>query len=180
MFVTPQKAAKHYNVSKETLRVWAISKKIGSFVTSGGHHRYEIIPINESKSVREKIIYARVSSSKQKDDLKRQINYVKQNFPKHKVIKDIGSGFNFQRRGFISVLERVLKGNVEEIVIAHPDRLTRIGFTFIQFICQHFNTQLKILSDKEDKSQFSEFNEEFISVITYYTSKFYGMRKYKI
>ena len=180
MYVSPQKAAKHYKVSKETLRIWAISKKIGSITTSGGHHRYEIIPIDESNPIREKIIYARVSSTKQKEDLKRQIKFVKQKFPDYKVIKDIGSGFNFERRGFISILERVIRGAVEEIVIAHNDRFTRIGFSFIQFLCQHFNTKLTVLSDKDDRSPESEFNEEFIFVISYYTAKFYGMRKYKI
>ena len=180
MYVSPQKAAKHYRVSKETLRLWAISGKIGSVTTTGGHHRYQIIPINESNAIREKIIYARVSSTKQKEDLKRQIKFVKQEFPDYKVIKDIGSGFNFERRGFISLLERVLRGNVQEIAIAHADRLTRIGFSFIQFICQHFNTQLTVLSDKDDKEPSAEFNEEFISVISYYTAKFYGMRKYQI
>jgi len=180
MYVSPQKAANHYRVSKETLRIWSISGKIRSVTTVGGHHRYEILPVNESKTVREKIIYARVSSSKQKDDLKHQIKFIKQKFPKYKVIKDIGSGFNFERRGFISLLERVLRGNVQEIVIAHADRLTRIGFSFIQFICQHFNTQLTVLSDKDDKEPSAEFNEEFISVISYYTAKFYGMRKYQI
>ena len=180
MYVSPQKAAKHYRVSKETLRIWSISGKIRSVTTLGGHHRYEIVPINESSAVREKIIYARVSSAKQKNDLKHQIKFVKQKFPNYKIIKDIGSGFNFERRGFISILERVIRGNVEEIVIAHHDRLTRIGFSLILFICQHFNTKLTVLSDKDDRTPESEFNDEFISVITYYTAKFYGMRKYKI
>lgn len=73
-----------------------------------------------------------------------------------------------------------MSGNVEEIAIAHNDRLTRIGFEFIVFICKKFNTKLTILSNKDDKEPRNEFTDEFISVITYYTSKFYGMRKYNL
>ena len=110
MFVTPSKASKHYRVSKETLRKWAISGKIRYSTTTGGHHRYEIISKDESPPVRKSFIYARVSSSKQKDDLKRQISYLKEKFPKFKVIKDIGSGFNFQRKGFMFLVESILNG----------------------------------------------------------------------
>ena len=180
MFVSPKKASEYYKVSKETLRLRAISGEIEFIVTSGGHHRYKIIPINVSQPIRKKILYARVSSSKQKKDLDRQIKFLQSKFPEYKVIKDIGSGFNFERKGFISILEQVFNGKVEEIVIAHNDRLTRIGFEFILFICEHFNTKLTVLSDKDDKGPKEEFTDEFISVITYYSSKFYGMRKYNI
>lgn len=180
MFVTPKKASEYYKISKESLRLKAISKEIEFITTNGGHHRYKIIPFNSNPIIRKKIIYARVSSSKQKEDLSRQIKFIQQKFPKFTVIKDIGSGFNFQRKGFISILEQVLSGNVEEIAIAHNDRLTRIGFEFITFICKKFNTKLTILSNKDHKEPNNEFTDEFISVITYYTSKFYGMRKYNL
>ena len=180
MFVSPKKASEYYKVSKETLRLWSISGKIESITTEGGHHRYKIIPQHVNTDTRKKIIYARVSASKQSEDLLRQVNFIKQKFPKYQVIKDIGSGFNFERRGFISIMEQIFRGSVQELVIAHPDRLTRIGFNFICFICKHFNTKLTVLSDETDHSTEHEFTEEFISVITYYTSKFYGMRKYKV
>ena len=180
MFVSPSEASKHYKVSKETLRLRAISGEIDYITTSGGHHRYKIIPINVSEYVRKKVIYARVSSSKQKKDLDKQIKFIQQKFPQHSVYKDIGSGFNFERKGFITLLEQVMSGNIEEIVIAYNDRLTRIGFEFILFLCKHFNTKLTVLSDKDDKSSNQEFTEEFISVITHYTSKFYGLRKYDL
>jgi len=180
MFVSPAKASQHYKVSKETLRLWSLSGKIKTVSTKGGHHRYQILPLHESKPSRKTVIYARVSSSKQKKDLEKQIDYVRKKYPEYEVIKDIGSGFNFERRGFISLLEQVMYGNVKEIVTAHPDRLTRIGFKFIQFICKQHKTKLTVLSSKKDCSQKTEFTEEFISVITYYTSKFYGMRKYNI
>jgi putative resolvase len=180
MFVSPKQASQYYKISKESLRLKTISKEIEFITTSGGHHRYKIIPYDANTVIRKKIIYARVSSSKQKKDLDRQINFIKQKFPDYTVIKDIGSGFNFERKGFISLLEQVMSGNIEKIAIAHNDRLTRIGFEFILFICKNFNTELTVLSDKDDKGPKDEFTNEFISVITHYTSKFYGMRKYDL
>jgi putative resolvase len=180
MFVCPKEAAEYYKVSKETLRLRAISGEIEYIITNGGHHRYKIIPIDANKINRKKIIYARVSSSKQKKDLEHQIEFIRKKFPKYTIVKDIGSGFNFERKGFISILEQVMHGNVEEIVVAHNDRLTRIGFDFILFICKNFNTQLTILSNKDDKEPKDEFTDEFISVITHYSAKFYGMRKYDL
>jgi len=115
-----------------------------------------------------------------KKDLEHQIEFIRKKFPKYTIIKDIGSGFNFERKGFISILEQVMHGNVEEIVVAHNDRLTRIGFNFILFICKNFNTKLTILSNKDDKEPKDEFTDEFISVITHYSAKFYGMRKYNL
>ena len=180
MFVRPKEASEYYKVSKETLRLRAISGEIEFITTLHGHHRYKIIPINANKIIRKKIIYARVSSSKQKKDLDRQIEFVKQKFPEYTIVKDIGSGFNFKRKGFISIMEQIFNGSIEELVVAHNDRLTRIGFEFILFICKNFNTKLTILSDKDNKEPKDEFTDEFISVITYYTSKFYGIRKYNL
>lgn len=180
MFVRPKYASEYYKVSKETLRIRAITGEIEFITTPRGHHRYKIIPQYSSQRNREKIIYARVSSSRQKKDLVKQIKFIQQRFPKYTIIQDIGSGFNFERKGFITLLDRVMQGKVQEIVVAHNDRLTRIGFQFILFICQHFNTKLTVLSHQEHRSAKREFTEEFISVITYFTAKFYGMRKYHV
>ena len=180
MFVSPKEASKYYNVSKETLRLRAISGEIEYIITPGGHHRYKIIPIDVSKCTKTKVIYARVSSQKQKKDLEKQIKFIKSKYPDYKVIKDIGYGFNFERRGFVTLLEQVFNRKIEEIVIAHNDRLVRIGFSFILFICKHFDTKLTVLENKDNQEPKDEFTDEFISVITYYSSKFYGMRRYNI
>ena len=51
----------------------------------------------ENISQKQKIIYARVSSLAQKNDLERQILQLKNKFPNYKLIKDIGSGMNMNR-----------------------------------------------------------------------------------
>ena len=82
------------------------------FLTKGGHRRYilEQTEVSEANNddttgnrqehVQLKIIYSRVSSRKQTDDLKRQTKYLQEKYPSHKVITDVGSGINFKRKGF--------------------------------------------------------------------------------
>lgn len=65
--------------------------------TKGGHRMYYIPEQNDNK--RRSIIYARVSSYKQSEDLSRQIEKLKCKYPNHEVIQDIGSGINFKRKG---------------------------------------------------------------------------------
>lgn len=77
---------------------------------------------------KKKVCYARVSSSKQKRDLERQIENLKKHYPDHEIISDIGSGVNYRRKGFQAILERVYSGdNIGEVVITHKDRLCRYG-----------------------------------------------------
>ena len=59
-----------------------------------------------------KIIYSRVSSKKQKEDLQRQTKY-----PEHQSITYIESRINFNRKGLKQILEGVFKGNITQVVV---------------------------------------------------------------
>ena len=121
-----------------------------------------------------------MSSKKQESDLQRQIKYLKDRYPKYSVIKDIGSGINYKRRGFKTLLELVLSNDVEEIVVYSKDRLSRFSGDLIQDICKHYNTKLTIVSDDiSGKTDEEEFAEDLISIITVFTARFYGKRKYR-
>ncbi len=78
------------------------------------------------------VCYCRVSSSKQRDDLARQVAYLHGFFPEAEIIKDIGSGLNYKRKGLRTILERVVRPDKLTVVVAHRDRLTRFGFELIE------------------------------------------------
>ncbi|KAJ3300409.1 hypothetical protein HK104_000923 [Borealophlyctis nickersoniae] len=61
-------------------------------------------------------------------DLDRQIAYLVEKYPGHTVIKDIGSGVNYKCPGLCNLVKRCIKGLVEEVVVAHRDRLFRFGW----------------------------------------------------
>jgi hypothetical protein len=115
---------------------------------------------------------------KHEDDLKRQVKFLQELYPKYKVITDIGSGINFNRKGFNNIIKAVIAGTVKEIVVAHKDRLCRFGFELIENLCKHFSTTITVINDNDDKSTESELAEDLLSIITIFTARFYGKRKY--
>ena len=178
MFVTSQKAQKYYSVSHETLRQWAIKGEIEFTSTSGGHRRYKIIRPIDNKVGKKSYIYARVSSRKQENDLKRQIAFAQKKYPNHTVISDIGSGINEKRKGYKALLDKVLEGSVKEIVVAHKDRLSRFGFDLIKFICSKFGTKIIIIKNCKPKHEYQELTEDLMSIVTVFTARYHGKRKY--
>ena len=83
------------------------------------------------KPTKRNICYCRVSTSSQKEDLERQVEFFRCKYPNHEIIKDIGSGLNFKRKGFNSILDFAIKGDIGEVVVTHKDRLGRIGFELV-------------------------------------------------
>ncbi len=78
------------------------------------------------------VCYCLLSSSKQRNDLARQVAYLHGLFPEAEVVKDIGSGLNYKRKGLRTILERIVRGDKLTIVVACRDRLTRFGFELIE------------------------------------------------
>jgi predicted site-specific integrase-resolvase len=76
-------------------------------------------------SLRNNYIYARVSSNNQKDDLTRQINVLKLKYPNYKLISDIRSDINLDRKDLIKIIDEAILGKINEVIIVHKDRLCK-------------------------------------------------------
>ncbi len=173
-YVSPKIACKIYGVTDQTLRRWAKEGTIEYINTFGGHHRYKIQVDDVNKR---KIIYARVSSSKQKDNLLNQVNYLKNKFPDHELITDIGSGINFKRKNFNLIISELIKGNVAEVVVSSRDRFVRFGYEFFNDLFNKYNSKLTSINTIKITAH-EEFVEDIISIITVFTAKYHGSRKY--
>jgi predicted site-specific integrase-resolvase len=178
MYATPQHAREHFNVSEKTLKRWTDTGKIKFINTKGGHRRY-LIEDTTNKTERN-FIYARVSSRKQEGDLQRQINFVKNKVNKAEIVSDIGSGFNFNRPGFLRIIREVVKGGVNNVYVSYTDRFSRISFDFFKWLFKYFGTKLIAISKPKmsEESNKDEFTEDIIGIITHYSAKYYGKRKY--
>lgn len=131
-------------------------------------------------STKEKICYCRVSSQKQKEDLERQINLMKQLYPTYRIISDIGSGLNFKRPGLQELINMAIKNQLDEVVVAYKDRLARFGFDLIENIIKtHSNGKIKILNKSEEKTPSEELTEDIIAIMNVYVAKVNGLRKYE-
>jgi len=135
------------------------------------------IQINQKKL----ICYCRVSSQKQKADLERQINVMKEKYPNHLIISDIGSGLNFKRNWLLDIINMAIKNQVGKLVIAYKDRLARFGYDLIEIILkEQSNANIIILNKTEKKTTEQELTEDIISIMNVYVAKVNGLRKYKL
>ena len=153
MLLSASKASKLLGVSASTRRRWNREGKIQSSRLPSGHRVYNVESATTSTTSsslefqRASFVYARVSSSKRKEDLERQKQYLLSQFPNHCLISDIGSGINFKRSGLRSLLERSSRGLVKEVVIAHRDRLCRFAFDLLEFVFKLNGTKIMVLSE---------------------------------
>jgi excisionase family DNA binding protein len=179
LLYTPKQLSATLGVSKETLRQWSNNGKLRVVKTKGGHRRYCLEGENKPSNSKRCVVYARVSSFKQQGDLQRQISLLQRHYPNHEVIFDIASGLNFNRKGLKTILELMFNRNLEEVVVAHRDRLSRFGFDLFEEIFKQHNVNLKVLSDTPSKEPITELAEDLLSIVTVFTARYYGSRKYK-
>lgn len=120
-------------------------------------------------------IYARVSSAKQFEDLDRQVQDLQKACPGHIVIKDVGSGVNFHRKGLQTLLELVLSGMVSEVTVMHRDRLARIGYELLEFFFNKTGVKLVVLGG-DAKDAESELADDLLAVTTLFVASHNGRR----
>ncbi len=200
-YVSGKEASKILGIHERTLYLWDKAKKIETIRTPGNKRLYNItkflsdrkpndnninININESddyNNINEKIkiVYVRVSSLSQKDDLERQKNYMMKKYPNHYLIEDIGSGINFNRRGLRKIIKLGIGGKIEEVVIAYKDRLTRFGFELIEdLIKEYSNGRILVLNENKKIEPEEELVKDMLQIMNIFVAKMNGLRKYKI
>ena len=139
--------------------------------------------IGKTPEVRVKVVYCRVSSSAQKSDLQSQKTATERfciasGRTIQEKIEDIGSGLNYKRKGFLSLMDKVERGEVDEIIVAHKDRLVRFGFEWFERFCNQHGTQIVVMNS-DSLSPEQEMTQDLLTVIHCFSSRLYGLRKYK-
>jgi predicted site-specific integrase-resolvase len=184
-FITTKEASKILQVTPKTLRMWDKEGKIRTIRTPSNIRRYNLIDVqniiglHNSTMEKEKICYARVSSRKQIDDLKRQEDFFRQKYPTYNVVTDVGSGINWKRKGLKTLLDRAMQGNISEIVVAHRDRLCRFAFELLEWIFERNGVKLVVLNEEKDHSTDKELADDILSIIHVYSCRKMGKRRYK-
>ena len=183
----PKDACQLLGISYSTLLRWIREGKIRVVTTEGGKYR---IPYSEVKKYLERreetraVIYARVSSADQREDLERQINYL-MNYATAKgykvveVLKDIASGLNTQREGLLKLFKLIEGRNIDVVLITYKDRFTRFGFEYLEEFFSTIGVRIEVVLGEEPKEATQELVEDLISIITSFAGKIYGMRSHK-
>jgi predicted site-specific integrase-resolvase len=177
------RVARYLGVSVVTLRRWEREGKLSSDTrTFGNHRRYDATRIqrlfrkDKPKSI---VGYARISSHDQKEDLERQAETLTRHYPKAMVIKDLGSGLNFNKKGLKTLLSIILNQEIEMLVLTHKDRLLRFGSELIFKLCKHFGIQIVILNQQSEQSFEETLSQDVIELMTVFCARLYGSRSYK-
>jgi putative resolvase len=179
--VTPKEAAKILGVHVSSLRRWENEGKLKAIRTPGGQRRFileEVEKIGGIPRTITTICYGRVSTHSQQDDLQRQLEHLRTKYPEAEIISEVGSGLNFKRKKFLAILERIIDGDIQRIVVAHPDRLVRFGFELVRWLCTKFECELVVLNDRKLSPE-QELVQDMLSIIHCFSSRLYGLRKYK-
>lgn len=188
MYLSINKVAKQLNKSAQTLRNWEkTGELIPAYKTKSGYRYYTEEQINKLLGVEEKervtIGYCRVSSRKQQDDLKRQTenmrNYLCAKGYKFEIITDIGSGINYNKVGLNILLDKVIKGEVDKVVVLHKDRLLRFGFELVENLCKRYGTSIEVVNNTP-KTEEQELVEDLVQIITVFSCKLQGKRANKM
>lgn len=184
-------ASEYLNVSCDTLRRWDRSGKLKPLKTTGGHRRYDTDDLDHfigkeiSVETDKPIVcatYARVSSNeqKQKGDLDRQSQRLSEYCAKRGllvtyIIKDVGSGLNDNRSGFIRLTDLIISGKVNKLVVEHKDRLTRFQFKFIKKMFESYGCEVIVINGT-DVSDTEELAADMMSLLASFSGRFYGQR----
>lgn len=173
------------NISRITLMTYVKKGFIKVTLLPNGFYDYDDQSVHAFLGHKKKIniIYTRVSTHKQKDDLVRQTQYIQQfcsnnKITIHQVYSEISSGIDLNRTQFNSLLNDVFKYKVDKVFVTDKDRLTRLSFLTIESIFKQFGTTVIVLS-KTDESDHNEVFDELISLMHYFSTKQYSSRKNK-
>ena len=77
-------------------------------------------------------------------------------------------------------MEKAIKGEIEEVIIAYKDRLTRFGFEMIEWLIKKYsNGKIVIINKEEEETPIEELTKDVVSIMNVYVAKVNGLRKYK-
>ncbi|NEP68011.1 MULTISPECIES: IS607 family transposase [Moorena] len=178
-YLKPKEASELLGVNVRTLARWEKAGIIQAIKTPSGQRRYDVESYTHSFSVKkETVLYCRVYSHAQKPDLNRQVAQLQALYPEARTIKEVGGGLNFKRKKLLALLSQILKGEVSRVVVAHKDRLARFGFDLFNWLCEQNKCELIVLNEKELSPQ-AEMVEDILAILHCFSSRLYGLRKYK-
>ena len=174
-------------ITRPTLTKYVKNGTIKTITMPNGQYDYDkdsVYKLFNNGVDRKTYIYGRVSTPKQKTDLENQVQLLKQfcftnGWCVGKVFQDVASGISFEKRkDFFKLLDEVIQGNVERVVISYKDRMSRVGFELFYHLFTKYNTEIIIMSEVgNEKLDSEEIFEEIISLLHCYSMKLYSKRK---
>ena len=184
MWLTSKEMQEKFKITRQTLCNW---KRTGVVVTKAVNTR-KVLYDSSSVAVigdelpRINVVYARVSNTKQKDDMDRQCVFIKEYMISNGVVPDmvltdIASGMNEERTNFNKLVHLVVTNQVKKVYISYKDRLTRFGFAYFEKLFAHFDTEIVVINLTDESDFQQELTEDLVSIIHHFSMKMYSNRR---
>lgn len=182
----PKDFSKLISVSVRTLQQWDRDGilKAKRTPTNRRYYIYEqyldLLHLDKKKKT---VVYARVSSNNQKDDLENQIEFLKQfanasGMIVDEIMVDIGSGLNYNRKNWNSLIDKCVSGEIENVIISHKDRFVRFGYEWFENFLSSVGTKITVVNNEKSSPE-KELVDDLISIIHVFSCRVYGLKKYK-
>ena len=178
-------ALKLLKVTRNTLCKYVKQGKIKVKTLPNGYFIYDDKDIYNLLGLEDKrwnVIYARVSTSKQKQDLENQIenniSYLNsKGISVDKIYSDIKSGMTLDRKGFMELLSDIQDKRIKAVYISYKDRLTRLSYELVQKLFSENGAEIIIINNCESKSLEQELFEDIMQTIHSFSMKMYSKRR---
>jgi putative resolvase len=95
------------------------------------------------------------------------------------IISDLGSGLNYSKKGLRKILQRIINGGLNRLVLTHKDRLLRFGAELIFALCEAKRIEIVIINQGNVPSFEEELARDVLEIITVFSAKLYGSRSHK-
>ncbi|GAA8048442.1 IS607 family transposase [Helicobacter pylori] len=181
--------------SKEVLKILKISRvTLWKYVKSGkirvkqepnGYYIYndsDVYSLAGIEDGRLNVVYARVSTQKQKQDLQNQIenciSFINaKGISVDSIYSDIKSGMSLDRKGFMELLNAVMAFKIKAVYISYKDRLARLSYELVEKLFSDYDTKIVIINQCESISLEQELFEDIIQTIHSFSMKMYSKRR---
>lgn len=172
------------NICRTTLYHYTKNNIIKHTKLSNGYYDYDEHSVLKfiKKDNRYDVIYARVSTYKQKNDLTNQINKLQTYCDNNKiniqhVYSEIASGIDLDRTELSKLLDDIFTHKIKNIYISNKDRLTRLSFKTLESLLKRFNTNIIVINDLNNQTNDNEIFEELISLMHIFSTTMYSNRR---
>ena len=181
--------AKRIRKSATTLRRWDNEGKLIAKRGPSGHRYYDETDVRKALGIepaekdKKKVVYCRVSSRGQMDDLNSQVKAMEQfclgaGIAVDEWLTEIAGGMNFKRKQFLTLMDRIERGEVSKVIIAHQDRLVRFGFDYFDQFAHKHGCEIVVVN-QESLSPQQEMVEDLMAIVHTFSCRLYGLGNYK-
>ena len=185
----PKEFAELLNVTVKTLQRWDRERTLVANRTPTNRRYYtydqylQFKGIGKDADFRKIVIYTRVSTRNQTDDLENQVDFLQtyvnaKGLIADEIIRDYGSGLNYNRKKWNQLLGEVMENKVKMILVSHKDRFVRFGFDWFEKFCNKFNVEIVVVKNEKLSPQ-KELVQDIVSILHVFSCRLYGLRKYK-